>query len=285
MSENDILSFPLDFMPAKMIAISAILERRFNDVIYSCPVDDKGIYNILSHETLNRLLDLRIASIFTSLGALSSYMSYYGFRFCEELTKSGEADITVRKRLEHPLILKEIERSTRKFVERHELILHQYGSMKVIDFLRASLEDKDKIFYFPLLKLRLMPNLSDPTVSTLTKLILVRDEILTPDFNYMVESCSEPLGESVIELGWDIPVEMDCFGEKRKIYEYYNQHNLLWEILHCAPPQTVQDFIIYLHKLDDSTPHFSVFIHARRARDEKDNVIEEHRPRYIIKIE
>lgn len=284
MKENDILSFPLDFMPAKMIALSAILERRFDDVVYSCPVDENGVYNILHAETLHRLLDLRIASILTSLGALSAYMSYYGFRFSEELVSSGEADITVRKRLDHPLSLKEIERSTRKFVERHELILHRYGEMKVVDFLRAPLEDRDKIFYFPLLKLRLMPNMSDPTVSTLTKLMLTRDEILTPDFKYMVESCSEKLGDSTTELGWDMPESNDCFGDDRKIYEYYNQHNLLWEILHCAPPQTVQDFIIYLHKLDDSTPHFCAFIHAKRARDELDNVIEELRPRYIIKI-
>lgn len=284
----DSVSWMMDYLPVRMLALAQRAERGFADCLNACEHTDEGVIKIDDPEVFTRLLELRITSVVLGVAAFEAYLGYYAYQTAGKIEEQ-DPKITLAEYLEKHDLEEILKRQPNRLKRRHEVLMEENGRKPVARFLtsaRISLEEK--IIYWTLIRTRKMISYKDGYVKKLLRLVSIRDELLHPDLAYVEAKGSVGSSDELGDVFLHHRVPGDLTPGKSFSAEYvretYGEGHFMWELLHIYPAREVQEAIQYLHRLDGSDQHFISISRAAELVDSSGKPVFEPLKKYTIEV-
>jgi len=255
------VSWTADYLCAHMLFMAQREECRFGDHLMSCPKTEDGLIQIDDPDDFTVLLEARIASVLLSTAALEAYLGYYGRQAAKKIEQE-DPRISLATYLKKHKLDEIMKRQPARTKRKHELVMDLNGDRPVKRFLSTDvgLGLEDKIMYFSLVRTKKMIGYKDGHVKKMTKIINLRNELLHPDVENAPSAGKLAGLEDLagVFLHHPIPesLTLGVSASEEYVSEPYQEEHFMWELLHVYPPTATQEFIQYLHKMDDSPHHF-----------------------------
>lgn len=279
------VSWMSDYFPVTLLSLAQREERRFEERLLECPREDATI-KVLDREHLSRLLQHRMTSILLSLAALEAYLGYYANQAAGRI-EAENPGVKLGQFLEQQKLTEFFKELPNRWKRRHQLILEEYGEKPLSQFLaRSSLALEEKLLYWPAINTGKFISFKNAYLKKALRINGLREDLL----HYNLETASELIPvkdrremEKAL-LHHELPERLtpgrSCAAEM--VVEAYDEHNFVWELLHCYPTRMVQEMVQYLHSLDESDNHFITAIAAIEISDENGKPITEPMKKYQL---
>jgi len=260
----DKVTWMYDYLPVHMLVMAQKAECRFGECLMDCPRSDQGEIQVDSTDALEKLVEVRIESLLLSLAALESYLGYYAYKTLE-MKEPEYADKSLYEYMEETKMSEMLKGQPNKVKRRHEIIMEENGKKPVSAFLTtAKLTLEEKMMYWPYMRSGKLISYKDGYIKKILRLLNLREELVQPNLEMPPEKGTVSSKEEIkeITLAHELPGSLTPGKSAAEQYgvEYYNEYHFFWELLHCYPARSVQEFIQYLHRMDKSDQHFASVI-------------------------
>jgi len=277
-----------DYLPAHILGLAQLSERRFGDCLMSCPHTEDGVIKIDDPDIFTRLIEARITSLLLAMAALESFLGYYAFETAGKI-EQDHPGITLHDYMEKKGLFDLVKNLPNRIKKRHEAIMEDYGGKPLPRFLAAApLSLEEKLIYWPLIRAGKTINFKDGYVKKLTRVIAIRDELLHPDLATAPEIRRAATIADInrVFLHNDLPESLtpgrSCSAEY--VVETYAENHFFWELLHIYPDRAAQEAIQYLLWLDQSENHFIVAQTAAELTDASGTPLTEPVKKFVIEV-
>jgi len=279
------VSWMSDYFPVTLLSLAQQEERRFEECLLECPREDDAI-KVLDRKHLGRLLQHRTTSVLLGLAALEAYLGYYANQAAGKI-EAENPGVKLGQFLEQQKLTEFFKELPNRWKRRHQLILEEYGEKPLSQFLtRSSLHLEEKLLYWPAINTGKFISFKNAYLKKALRINGLREDLL----HYNLETASELIPvkdrremEKAL-LYYELPERLtpgrSCADEM--VVEAYDEHNFIWELLHCYPARMVQEMIQYLHSLDESENHFITAIAAIEISGENGKPLTEPMKQYQL---
>jgi hypothetical protein len=276
-----------DYLPVMMLGVAQKAERRFEEILMSCPKDG-GTILVDDPKDFTNLLESRVTSLMMSMASLEAYLGYYAYQASKMIEKE-DPKITLLEYVNKHHLNEFLDRQPLKIKRRYDQFAMQWNDKSIIAFLNdGQISCEEKILLYPLIRAKQVVDYKDGYIMKVVRLLALKEEILTPSFSVLPELKKVETIEEIhnVFLHHDLvgSVTPGVSSSDEYVVDPYLEGHFMWELVHLYPARAVQEFVQYLHKMDQSENHFIMAMSIVELVDEKGDCLTETLKRYSIEL-
>ena len=276
-----------DYLPVMMLSVAQKAERRFEEILMSCPKEGSTI-KVDDPKAFAALLENRVTSLIMSMMSLEAYLGYYAYQTSKIIEKEDPRVTFLDYVTKHDL--KEfLDRQPVKIRRRYEEIAGQWKDKPISKFLNdGQISCEEKILLYPLIRAKQVVDYKDGYIMKVTRLLALKSEIATPSFNVMPDlknvKTLEEIHNVFLHHKLVDTVTPGVSSSDEYVVDPYLEGHFMWELIHIYPARAVQEFVQYVHKMDQSENHFIMATSIMELVDEKGDCLTETSKKYVIEL-
>ncbi len=276
-----------DYLPVLMLGVAQKAERRFEEILMACPKDG-GTIKVDDPKDFAELLESRVTSLMMSMAALEAYLGYYAYQTAKIIEKE-DPKINLLEYVNEHILNEFLDRQPLKIKRRYDQFAMQWNDKSIIDFLNdGQISCEEKILLYPLIRAKQVVDYKDGYILKITRLLALKNEIATPSFTVLPElkkvKTIEEIHNVFLHHKLVDPITPGTSSSDEYVVDPYLEGHFMWELLHIYPARAVQEFVQYLHKMDQSENHFIMARSIVELVDEKGDCLTETSKKYVLEL-